>query len=89
MTTRTVDNKGRVSIGKELAGHLVIVKELVGGVLQIIPAEAVPAREAWLYRNPEAIVAVMEGLEQAKAGKFAEPPDLDADASLADTTGAA
>lgn len=26
--------------------------------------------EAWLYKNPVALAAVMKGLEEAKAGKF-------------------
>ena len=52
--------------------------------LEVIPAEAVPARESWLYKNPEALAAVMEGLEQARAGELVEGPDLEASSSVAD-----
>ena len=84
MITRTVDSRGRLTIGNDFARKTVIIKELPGRVLQIVLAEVVPAREAWLYKNPKAIKSVMEGLDQAKAGKFAEPPDIQSDSELAD-----
>ncbi len=84
MTTKTVDPRGRLSLGKAFANRLVIIQELEGGVLQVIPAEAVPATEAWLYRNRETFLAVSRGLEEARAGRFAEPPDREADAGWAD-----
>ena len=31
--------------------------------------ENVPASEAWLFRNPEALVAVCQGLQEAAEGK--------------------
>ena len=84
MTTRTVDPRGRLSLGKAFANRLVIIKELEDGMLQVIPAEAVPAPEAWLHENREAFGAVTQGLQEAIAGQFAEPPDIDADADWAD-----
>ena len=84
MTTKTIDPRGRLSLGKSFANRLVIIKELEGGILQIIPAEAVPTREAWLYNNREAFLAVQQGLQEARAGQFAEPPDLDGDADWLD-----
>lgn len=82
-STRTVDSRGRLSLGTAFADKVVIVKQLPGNVLKIIPAEVVPAREAWLYKNPDAIRSVMTGLAQAEAGQFAAPPDLEADSELA------
>ena len=79
MTVRTVDSKGRVNLGKAFADQLVIVQSLGDGNLQIIRAEAVPVPEAWLYKNKEALASVSRGLEQAKARRFASPPDLSDD----------
>ena len=81
---RTVDSRGRLSLGAGFASKVVIIKELPGNALEIVPAEVVPAREAWLYKNKEAISSVMTGLAQAKAGELAAPPDLEADSKLAD-----
>ena len=85
MVTRTVDSRGRLTLGKDFADQLVILEEVAEGILQIIRAEAVPAREVWLYNNPKALASVMRGLEQSKRGEVAEPPDLDADNDWADT----
>ena len=80
MTTRTVDSRGRLTLGPHYANRLVIVQEHEDGALEVIPAEAIPAREAWLHRNPKARAAVRAGIEEARAGRFAEPPDLNAGA---------
>jgi hypothetical protein len=82
MTTKTVDARGRLSLGPEYANRLVIVQERDDGALEIIPAEAVPAREAWLHKNPEAMEAVRQGLAEARDARFAEAPDLDAEADF-------
>ena len=84
MVTKTVDSRGRLTLGPAFANKLVIVRQLEGGALQIVPAEAVPAREAWLYKDPKALLAVMQGLEEARLGRLAEGPDLEADADWAD-----
>jgi len=84
MTTKTVDSRGRLSLGPEYANRLVIVRERDDGAVEIIPAEAVPAREAWLFKNPDALDAVRQGLREARAREFAEPPDLGADEPLND-----
>lgn len=80
---RTVDSKGRLTLGKEFANKLVIVRELADGALEIVPAAVVPANEAWLFKNKEAFESLMRGMEQAARGEFAEPPDLEPDAELA------
>ena len=72
-----VDSKGRVNLGKAFANQLVLVRDLGEGMVEIVRAEAVPAPELWLHKNPRAIRAVMEGLAQAKEGELVEGPNLD------------
>lgn len=85
--TRTLDARGRLTLGPDWAGALAIVEEVKEGVVQVTLAEAIPAREAWLHRNPKALASVRRGLEQAKAGNFVEGPDLEADAALIEEMG--
>jgi hypothetical protein len=64
---------------------MVIIDDSDPARIIITPAVAIPEGEAWLYKNAEALRRVREGLEQARQGKFStSPPDLDADAALAD-----
>ena len=39
------------------------------GQLVLDPRVSVPAREAWLFRNPEALAAVRRGLDESARGK--------------------
>ena len=84
MPVKTTDDKGRLTLGREFAHKQFFVIRKPDNVLQMIPAETIPAREVWLYRNPAALSAVLEGLEQAKAGRLSDGPDLDAAMALAD-----
>ena len=86
MTALTVDSRGRVTLGKAHAGKSFLVTQ-DGANLVLVPAETVPAKEAWLYKNPKAIAAVMAGLAQAAAGKLVDGPDLEASSDLADAIG--
>jgi hypothetical protein len=53
--------------------------------MDITQAPAVPGRELWLHKNPEAQSLLEIGLQQAKAKQFsASPPDLDADQAIVD-----
>ncbi len=70
MAKRKADSSGRVTLGRRYANKRVIVEERADGAVEITPAEAVPAREAWLYRNPKAADAVRAGIEDAKAGRL-------------------
>ena len=62
--------------------HLSISINRVGQIL-LTPEVRVPAHEAWLLRNPAALVQVREGIEQAGRGEaspegsFAEFADDD------------
>ena len=80
LPVKKADSKGRVTLGAEYANMQFVVSREEGNVIRIIPAETVPAREAWLFNNPEANASVMRGLAQARAGQSAEAPDLEADA---------
>ncbi len=67
------DTKKRLSLGKALAGLDPDVRFDVyrneAGQLVLDPRVSIPAREAWLFRNPEALAAVRQGLEEAGRGK--------------------
>ncbi len=67
------DAKKRVSLGRALAGMDPEVRFDVyrneAGQLILDPRISVPAREAWLFRNPEALAAVQRGLAEAADGK--------------------
>ncbi len=84
MTTKVADSKGRIALGSEFAGHMFIVNDSDPNRIIITPAVAIPANEAWLYRNETARELVSTGLQQARTGQFSEaPPDIEKDASLA------
>lgn len=80
----TADQGGRINLGKSRAGCSFRVLEQ-GSHLILEPVETVhvPAAEAWLFRNSEALSSVRRGLEQAAAGNLVEGPDLDAAHALA------
>jgi hypothetical protein len=85
MTTKQVDSKGRLTLGPEFAGSLVIVDDSEPDTIVIRKAVAIPKREAWLYSNNEALAALRRGLEQARNGEFSNsPPDVAGDAELPD-----
>jgi len=67
------DAKKRVTLGKALDGldvdiHFDVYRKENGQIL-LDPQISVPASEAWLYRNPEAIRAVRQGIQEAAEGK--------------------
>ena len=39
------------------------------GNIELAPVQIVPEKEAWLYKNAEALAAVEQGLKEAKQGK--------------------
>ena len=46
--------------------------------IRIRKVVAIPEREIWLWKNPQALQSVLTGIEQARAGEFVEAPDIDA-----------
>ena len=82
MITRTIDSRGRLLMGEEYAGRMVIIDDRDPERLVIIPAVAIPEREAWLFRNPTALASLRKALDQAKEREFASSPDLAKGAAL-------
>jgi hypothetical protein len=78
--TRNTDAKGRVTLPKGFADHLVIIEQIDETEVRIRKAHAIPENEAWLWKNFLAVGNVLRGLQEAKAGEFVDGPDLDADA---------
>jgi hypothetical protein len=80
------DSKGRITLGKESAGREFVVTPAQGGYrVTAVKTVTVPEDEAWLWENPDALRAVLKGIEESKAGKatylgsFAEYADVDLD----------
>ncbi len=80
---KTIDGKGRLTLGREFAGRTVQVEREGDGVV-IKFCRVVPDREAWLWENETAKGMVDHGLEQAKRDELSDGPDLDAAFAFAD-----
>ena len=66
------DDKHRISLGKvEVTESPSLYRVYVNSSGQIIldPQVAIPASEAWLYKNENAMNAVRAGLQAAREGK--------------------
>lgn len=64
------DSKGRISLGKrakDFSGYT--LKESPDGSILLEPLIEIPAKEAWLFKNKEALSSVQRGLKQAGTGK--------------------
>jgi len=64
------DTKKRLSLGalRHIVSSYAIFQSANGDVL-LKPVAVVPANEAWLHRDPEALASVKRGLQQSAAGK--------------------
>lgn len=66
-----LDARGRVNVSKlwpyKDVRFLHVYTE--GDKIILEPMSEIPVRELWLYKNPEALKAVQEGLIQSKEGK--------------------
>lgn len=79
-----IDSKFRICLGgflsKEERAQLSsfrIFRQPDGKII-LDPLIEVPAREHWIYKNPEALNSLMRGIEDAKAGRVV---DIDIDFS--------
>lgn len=63
------DERGRVTIGQEFVkDHHYRVLMNAHGQIVLDPVVTIPARELWLFQNPEAWGSVLRGAEQAGRG---------------------
>ncbi len=67
----TIDSRKRVPLGRLLSDDSVSLfnASVIDGKIILEPMRAVPAKEAWLYKNPEALASVLQGLKESGAGK--------------------
>jgi hypothetical protein len=71
---KVADAKGRVLLGTRVAKQPVQVEERGPGEWTIRLVEVVPIKEAWLFKNPEALRRVQQGVQQAQKREFATDP---------------
>lgn len=81
---KTVDAKGRITLGRAFAGKLVEVEVGDEDAIILHFRRVVPEREAWLGENGTANKAVSRGLQQARNGELGDGPDLGAAFTFAD-----
>ena len=72
---RTVDSKGRITLGPGAAGRSVHIEQTPDG-FNVRYCRVIPESEAWLWENEEALKAVLRGIEDVKAGRVARDVDL-------------
>jgi len=71
------DAKGRIALGALAKGVSSFrIHQEKDGRLILEPFTEIPAREAWLYKNKEALEMVRTGIAQAKAGKLIKLGDF-------------
>lgn len=81
MTTKTVDSKGRITLGRDFANQTVVIDDSNPNQLVIRKMVLIPAEEAWLYENREAMKSLRKGLKQASQMQFSDSAsDVDSDA---------
>ena len=83
--SRFLDSKNRITLGGRLQKLMMSKMKidsyqvLVGrnGDILLRPLASVPSNEAWMYRNPEVISKVRQGLKEAGEGKAEKADDLE------------
>lgn len=71
---KVADAKGRVVLGPKAANQSLQVEESGVGEWTVRLVEPVPVKEAWLFKNPEALRRVQLGFRQAQNREFATDP---------------
>ena len=83
--TRPLDSKHRITLGGRLQKLLISKMKIdsyqvfVGkeGDILLRPAVSIPSSEAWVYRNPEVIGKIRQGLKEAAEDNTEKVDDLD------------
>ena len=71
--TRTIDDRNRLTLGELMKGSKrVRLYKNDAGELLLQPVVEIPASEAWLFRNEQAMENVKAGLKDASEGKIAK-----------------
>lgn len=77
VSTHTVDERHRITLGELVKDtRRVRIYRNARGELLLQPVVEIPAAEAWLFQNQEALTAVKKGLEDAAKGRVSRV-DLD------------
>ena len=64
------DSKGRIALGKLAEGvSSYLVRSGKDGKITLEPLSEVPARERWLYEDPESLARVRRGLADSREGR--------------------
>ena len=66
-----LDSKGRIALGKFVSDGVTgfEVSAQDDGSLILSPTVEIPAREAWIFKNKQALASVKRGLQQASKGR--------------------
>ena len=71
--TRTIDDRNRLTLGELMKGSKrVRLYKNDAGELLLQPVVEIPASEAWLFRNDQAMENVKAGLKDASEGKISK-----------------
>ena len=80
---KTLDSKGRLTLGGRFAGRMVEVED-TGERVIVTFCRVVPEREAWLWENETAMDLVQQGIRDAREGRHSSGPDLASAFAFAD-----
>ena len=82
---KATDSKNRINLGEKTLKLIFdktkadAYKVFVGeeGDVLLRPVVTIPSREAWIYRNPEVLKQIRQGLSEAEQGRTEKVEDLD------------
>ena len=82
-----VDAKKRITLGKYVPDDVTSyeIEAKTDGTIILHPMVEMPAHEVWIYKNPDVLKGILEGIEDSKAGRvsylgsFEKYLDLDLD----------